>query len=528
MFKALLKKQALEALSLFTLSNKTGKRRKPVVAIAFALLIAYAAGAFGVMAYGIAKMLCAPLVAFDLAWVYFAFMYTMAFVVGFIGSIFTVKIRVYEAKDNEALLAMPIPPWKILLARTLGLYAYTFAFCALVVIPSTVCYFVVTGFSWSALLGASCVALVMPFGALAVAFLFGWLLAWATAKLRWKNLFTALFSLAFLALYMVFYSKLNDYLSFVIANGAVVGEKMRLALYPLMQAGLAATGKWSGALSFTVIFLGAFAIAYALVAVSFLRLATMKRGGVKNAYKAGVYRQKTPFYALFVRELMRLKNPMVFLNIALGGVFSLALPIIASFNLDILNDFGLAFAGGETVALIVAVMVCLLASMNMITASSVSLEGENIWQTQVLPIKTQTVFRAKLALHLALSGVPAFVCAVAMGIILKLSAITVLALVVTACAFVLFTAVGGLAINLKLPNLRWTNELVAVKQGVSVIVAMFVGWGTIGTLVGGYFLFGKYMQSEWYMLLCAGLLSIVDGWLCVWLKRRGERIFESL
>ena len=115
-----------------------------------------------------------------------------------------------------------------------------------------------------------------------------------------------------------------------------------------------------------------------------------------------------------------------------------------------------------------------------------------------------------------------------MGVILKLSVIAVLSLVATACAFVLFTAVGGLAINLKLPNLRWTNELVAVKQGVSVIVAMFVGWGTIGTLVGGYFLFGKYMQSEWYMLLCSGLLSIVDGWLCVWLKRRGERIFESL
>lgn len=528
MFKALLKKQALETLSTFTLSNKTGKKRKPAAAIGFAVLIVYAFGAFAIMAYQIAKMLCAPLVYGGLGWVYFAFMGTIAFALGFIGSVFTVKVKIYEAKDNDLLLAMPVQPWKILLARTIGLYAYTFVFCALVFVPSAVCYFIVAGFSFAAFVGCFAVTLILPLGALALGFLFGWLLALATAKLRAKNLFTALFTTAFLIVYMVLYSKLNDYLSFVIANGAAVGEKMRVALYPLMQAGLAATGDFGGVALFSLIFCGAFSLVYALVAHSFLKIATMKRGGVKNKYKSGVYRQKSRFSALFRREIMRMKNPMILLNVALGSVFLIILPFVALFNLDFMRQLSVVEEATGYISLILAGLLCLLVATNVITASSVSLEGQNVWQSQVLPVKTQDIFLAKTSLHLLLSGVPAFLSAVALSVMIRLPVLTAILCVLIACAFTLFTAVCGLAINLKIPNLHWTNEVVAVKQGVSVLVAMLANIGVIAALVGGYFLFGKYMPSAGYLAVCLGALGLASGLIMIWIGSRGEKIFESL
>jgi ABC-2 type transport system permease protein len=528
MFKALLKKQALETLSAFTLSNKTGKKRKPVAAIGFAVLIVYAFGAFAMMAYEIAKMLCAPLVYGGLGWVYFAFMATIAFVLGFIGSVFTVKVKIYEAKDNDLLLSMPIQPWKILLARTLGLYAYTFAFCALVFVPSSVCYFIVAGFSVTAFIGCIAVTLILPLGALALGFLFGWLLALATAKLRAKNLFTALFTTAFLVAYMVLYSKLNDYLSFVIANGEAVGEKMRVALYPLMQAGLASTGDLRGTALFMLVFCGAFALVYALVAHSFLKIATMKRGGVKNKYKSGVYRQKSGFSALFRREIMRMKNPMILLNVAIGSVFLIILPFVALFNLDFVRGLSALEEATGYISLVLAGLVCLMTATNVITASSVSLEGQNIWQSQVLPVKTQDIFLAKASLHLLLSGVPALFSTLALTLLLRLPVLTAILCVLIACAFALFTATSGLAINLKIPNLHWTNEVVAVKQGVSVLVAMFTNIGVIAALVGGYFLFGKYIPSAGYLAVCFALLCMASGLIMIWLEKRGEKIFKSL
>jgi len=86
----------------------------------------------------------------------------------------------------------------------------------------------------------------------------------------------------------------------------------------------------------------------------------------------------------------------------------------------------------------------------------------------------------------------------------------------------------GLAINLKFPNLHWTNETAAVKQGLSSALAMFGGWGVALLPLGGYFLFGKYLPAWGYALLCLTLFVLACVGLIVWLKRRGEKIFENL
>jgi ABC-2 type transport system permease protein len=85
-----------------------------------------------------------------------------------------------------------------------------------------------------------------------------------------------------------------------------------------------------------------------------------------------------------------------------------------------------------------------------------------------------------------------------------------------------------LAVNLKFPNLQWTNEMVAVKQSISVVVAMFGGWGISLLPLGGYFLFGKYMPAWGYVILCLGLFTAITAALIVWLYKKGVKIFKSL
>ena len=47
-------------------------------------------------------------------------------------------------------------------------------------------------------------------------------------------------------------------------------------------------------------------------------------------------------------------------------------------------------------------------------------------------------------------------------------------------------------------------------------------------LVGGYFLFGKYLPAWGYMLVCAGALTLASVGVWIWLKKRGTMIFEEL
>ena len=67
------------------------------------------AGVLGGMFAMLAKILCAPLHAAGLGWLYFAMMGLIAVLLGAFGSVFTTYSTLYLAKDNDLLLSLPIP-----------------------------------------------------------------------------------------------------------------------------------------------------------------------------------------------------------------------------------------------------------------------------------------------------------------------------------------------------------------------------------------------------------------------------------
>ena len=111
---------------------------------------------------------------------------------------------------------------------------------------------------------------------------------------------------------------------------------------------------------------------------------------------------------------------------------------------------------------------------------------------------------------------------------MELSLGWLLLLIAVAIVASMMFAVLGLAINLKFPNLHWTNETQAVKQGLSSLLAIFGGWGVSLLPLGGYFLFGKYLPAWSYALLWLALFTFIGIGLLLWLKKRGEKIFENL
>lgn len=529
MLKALLKKQFLETASFFFLNAKDGKRRSPLAILGFAALMVYALGALVFLMWELAGTLCAPLVQGGLAWVYFAFTAVLAFSLGCVGSVFAAKSQLFEAKDNDFLLSLPIPAWTVLFVRMLSLYFITLLFEAVVLIPASVRYFTATGFSFLPALFQFLLLLILPLGTLAICSLLGWLIAIITARLPWKNLLTVLFFAVFMVAYFIIVGKMNEYLTYVITHGEAVGQTIKTTLFPFWQAGLTALGNPLPLLWTSLLFIGVFALVYLLLVKTFYRVVTVKRGERKAKYREKERGTHSAFYALCKREFLRFfKNSMIALNCLLGSVFLLILPIVALFNLDFLAQLAQAGEARELFALLLGAIVCGVAGMNVITAYSVSLEGETLWLVRSLPVQTSKIFYAKIFLHTAVTAIPVLLCTLILSILLKLGVWLTVFVCLAGGAFVLLTAVAGLAINLKFPNLHWTNEVAAVKQSISAVAGMFLGFGIVALLVGGYFLFGKYLPAIGYLAIavCVMLVGTVALW--VWLKKRGEKIFENL
>ena len=526
MLTVLLKRQFLESVS-FILNGKNGGRRSTGKMLVFGALMVYAFGMVGYMFWMIGDMLCAPLVQAGMTWVYFAFMGAIATGFGIIGGIFMAKNKLYEAKDNDLLLSMPIPSWMIIFSRIVGLYVFDLLFEALVFVPTLIRYFTVVGFSFIPFLCSLAVLLILPLGALAVCAVLGWLIALATSKLPINGLVEIVFAVGFLVVYFIAYSKINEYLSYIIAHGEAVGSIMKTALYPFSQMGYACAGDGLALLIFTGIFGGVFALIYALISITYLRLATANKGSFKIKYKGKGYKGNSVFTALLKKEGARyFKSPMVALNCFIGSAMLVLLPFAALFKGDAFSQF---FAGnGDMVTLLIAASLCAIASTNLITVTSVSLEGENIGILRAFPVKTEKLLFVKIAFHVFITGIPAVWAVIFLCCLFEISFIVCIVAIIAVLSFILLCAVGGLVINLKLPNLNWTNEVALVKQSAASMVGMFGGWGVLALLIGGYFLFGKYLPAWGYLLILTAALMLACGVLAYWIKKKGVKIFEGL
>ena len=94
--------------------------------------------------------------------------------------------------------------------------------------------------------------------------------------------------------------------------------------------------------------------------------------------------------------------------------------------------------------------------------------------------------------------------------------------------YVLLSTLFGLTIGLLRPNFTWTNEIVPIKQSMSVAIALFGGW-LYAVALGALFLIIKTpIDPALYLGAFAAATAAAGAALYIWLKRRGSRLFAAL
>ncbi len=534
MLRALLKKQLTELCAPLIIDRRKGTARTKGKLIAFSvlyvLLFLYLAAVF----FGMSIALCEPLVELGAGWLYFAVVGLLALALGVLGSVFNTYAGLYNAKDNELLLSMPIPPWKILFARIAATGLLGLLYTALVLVPAIVARVMTGGFSAAGIVFSVLLILVMACLVTVLTCLLGWIVALIAARLKNKSYLTVLIALVFLGAYFYLYSQAYRIVGSIMENVGVIGDAVRTWIWPLYQFGLGAEGDAVGFLLFTLVTLALLALTCWILSRTFVRIVTSHRAEKRAVYKERAARTRGVRTALIGREFSRFTSSAAYmLNSGLGSVFLLVLAVLALWKRE---------AVGEGIALIVeqipelagvmplfgTVAVCLVASMNMITAPSVSLEGKTLWQLQSLPVDTRDVLRAKQALHILVTGVPAVLCAAAVAFMLGTDLATGCLMALCVFLFVCACAAFGLMLNLKMPNLTWMNETVPIKQSMPVGICLFAGWVVAPLMVGGYFLGISLWSVTFYLTVLCGAEAVVVVLLDLWLDRRGTKIFADL
>jgi len=533
MFRALLRTRlsALTAWLFFRNGTKSKVGSSKLKLVGFVLLMLYACFAFMAMFGVYFQQIAKPFFEIGIGWLYFALFVMTAFAMMFIGSVFVSKSQLYEAKDNDLLLSLPIPPRLILASRMVMLMILNFVFELLVAAPCFVMWVRAVPVTAVQVVFFVAVLLALPFLSMAVSGLFGWLLALTTGRLRNKSLMTVLFSLVFLGLYFFFFSRANVYIQQLVTNGKVIAGSLG-SVAPLFWVGNAVAGSNAVHLVFSLlIMLLPFVLMYWVLSATFISVSTAKRGAAKVKYEERAMHSSTLSSALFRRELKRLlSSPVYIMNAGLGVVFI----VVAAVAAVIKKSAILALAAqmgfnGELASAVAVFGLCLLSCTVLFTAPSVSLEGKTLWIVKSLPAATNDVLKAKLHLHIYVT-VPAIILAAAAAIyVIFPSILNIAAIIAAPVLFVMLTANIGLICNLKSPKFDWVNETQVIKQSMSVLLSMLFNFLIVALPGVLYFVvLGGNFSATVFLLAYTLLLGI--GWLISqkWIKTKGAEIFEGL
>ena len=528
----LLKKQLYEIFRSYFYDAKKNKPRSKAATIGFFVLYAVLmVGILGGMFAALGIVLCLPLTAGGYGWLYFTLVSVLAVLLGVFGSVFNTFSGLYQARDNDLLLSLPIPVRSILAARLLGVYLMGLMFSGVVLLPCVIVYWVMAEHSVAVIVGGLLLVLAVSLIVLVLSCVLGWVVAKISAKLKRKSFLTVLIALVFFGLYYTVCFRASDLLQDLMQHMDTLGDALQGA-YPLYLLGRMGEGDWLAMLLVLAVTLALCAAVYVVLDRTFIGIATATGAAARTVYKEKAVKAAGASSALLRREFGRFtSSPNYMLNCGLGPVM---LPIRGVVLLVKMNDILPVLqelAGSETsgfMATMLCAALCLVGTMNDMASSSVSLEGKNLWLAQSLPVTTWQVLRAKLLVQMLVTGLPMAVTSALVILALRPALPEAALLVVLPLLFVWLSAEFCLTLDLKRPNVVWTNEITVIKQRLTVLLAMLGGWLYAVAIAALYFLEGADMGAAWYLLAWSVLTAVLALLLRGWLRRGGCRAFEAL
>ena len=398
MLKTLLRVRLAAFAAYFTGASRSQKKRSGAQKIGMLLLMLYCFAAFGMLFYTSFSSLAGVYAKLSLGWLYFAMYAVAAFALMVFGTVFTAKAQLFEAKDNELLLSLPVRPRDILASRMVSLLLWNLLFGLMVAVPALLAW---TQAARLPALGFVSFILLLPALAcfsLAVTSLLAWALSLLGSRVRNKSLAAIIGSVVFLGLYFAVIFRMNSYITQLAQNGAQIAAALSGAKV-LVWLGRAMAGENAPALVWSLLVtLAPFGLVSWLLGRSFTRIVTTKRGLPKVRYEEKTLRTASADTALLHRELRRLgASPTYLLNSGLGVLFLLAAAVVLVIKRDVILDVLAQMPElASSLPVFLALAIGGMLGMTLFTPSSVSLEGKNLWILQSMPVSGAQVLRAKL------------------------------------------------------------------------------------------------------------------------------------
>lgn len=249
----------------------------------------------------------------------------------------------------------------------------------------------------------------------------------------------------------------------------------------------------------------------------------------RSQYEGGQVKESSVLGALYYKELKRyFSSSLYVMNTSVGIIFMLILSV-SLFFLDATELEHMLGINGvhQYIAEFAPLIASFCIALNCTTACAISLEGKNLWILKSSPIEARTIFISKIGVQLAINIPAILLNTILMTIALRAHFMQALLIFVIPTVYTIFIAIMGIIINLKWPNLEWSNEVAVIKQSMATLLVMVVA--LISIIVPGVLVIiipGVSTIMKLIMLLVVMIVLIYGAYRYMVIK--GDKLFRDL
>ena len=540
-FLTLLKASSTEGMSLFKVKTrkKSGEEKSGMGLVIFlSALIAFSVGFYvlglleGLNGTGRESSLLA---IFVLA----------ATLLTVIEGIYKSDSLIFNCKDDDLLLSLPITRREIVWLRIVKFYLFELAYDSLFLLPMMVVYAIRMPVEPTFYLVSAVMLVLMPIIPILVSILIGTAIAYFSTKFKKNNFVKVLLSFVMIMVIMVVSFGISgmshtasglEVLGGIFAN---VGEKVERVYYPAgAYARMATEFKASELIIFILVnIVATIAVVFLISKIYFKVNSRLKVSrSVKREVETKEFQARRPIPALIRKELSRFFSSTVFVTNAGFGLIAFLVGIGAlCWKFDalegILSEDGMmSFAEAKAMLPVgVFVWMSFMTLMTFITGAMISLECKKINILKSLPVKATTILKAKILTALLIILPPILVGDLVAAIWFRFGIIETILLLLGSIAIPATMQTWGILVDLKRPMLDAENDTEVIKQSRNTLVLTVSAFTMVGVTAGIAGVMLAHGASKILILgSMTGMFVVLFLILALRLKKVGEKWFERL
>ena len=514
---------------------KNDRRNMMLPIVLFAIIFFYM--------WGYANMMMEPLQGSNLEYTVIIMFIAFTTVMTLVEGIYKSSSLLFNCKDDDMLLSLPISKATVLFIRIFKFYIFEVMYNSMFLAPAMVAYIRYVPVDWTYYLSSVLALSLLPIIPIVISCIFGGLISLTSSKFKQKNIAQIVITMLILLLVMYASFNLQNFIDNLKNCASDVSQIIQTVYYPAKLYGNLVTNfNVKDLLVFVISQMVIFAITVLALGKVYYKINSLAKSvKVKSTSNNSnkEYRIKTnkPVKSLIKKELNRFINSPVFVtNATFGLVLFVVVCVLASIRFE---SFVQAFTAEETgltiemitkyIPLILFGFICFSSLMSSITSSMISLEGKSFNILKSLPVKPFTIIISKV-----LTAIIIIIPALLIGdiVVFIRFKFTIIEILLTLIATVLMPFVAetiGILVNLKHPKMDADNDTEVVKQSTSTMIAvlggMLLAMITMGALIGGA---SSGISSNIVILIGIGIYAIIFAILVFDLSRNGTKYFNKI